>query len=257
MMLSPCLDFIFKNEHENFCDRIRAAAAMGFRAVEFHFWRNKPLEAVEKTLAETGVRLTSCLVEPRVTLVDPAAAAATLTAVRESLPIARRLDCPALVVASGPIVPGRSAAEQTDAMVDVLKSAARMAEDAGTTLLLEPVNTRVDHPGIFLDLTPDGFAVIEAVGSPRVRLLYDMYHSTCMGESPSEVLAGRMDLVGHVQIADAPGRGEPGSGSIDWHRYLAVLDDLGYRGDIGLEYRPTGDSAVSLRRTIESLGRGP
>jgi len=254
MLLSPCIEWIFKAEHENFCDRIRAASAAGFKAVEFHMWRNKPLDEVERALAETGVLLTSFLVEPRVMLTDPAADEATLAAVRESLPVAKRLKAQALVVASGPIMQGRERAAQHAAMVSVLKKAARLAEDAGVSLLLEPVNTRVDHPGVFLDLTPEGLDIIDEVGSPRLRLLYDMYHSTCMGEKPAEVLGDRMHLVAHVQVADAPGRNEPGSGAIDWPAYLGVLRTKGYKGAIGLEYRPTGDSLASLHRTRRSFG---
>ncbi len=256
MVLSPCIEWVFKAEHPDFCDRVRAAKAAGFDVVEFHMWRDKALADLERTLAETGVRVSSLLVEPRVCLTDPAAESATLTAVRESLPIARRLGSPALVVASGPVIAGRERSEQRDTMRNVLRKAARMVEDAGVTLLVEPVNTRVDHPGVFLDLTPDGLDLIEEVESPRVRLLYDMYHSTCMNEDPGDVLGTRMHLVGHVQVADAPGRHEPGSGAIDWKRYMGVLRDKGYAGVIGLEYRPSGDSLESLKRARACLGPG-
>ena len=254
MLLSPCIEWLFKAEHPDFCARIRAARAAGFEAVEFHMWRDKALSDIERTLAEANVALTSFLVEPRVTLTDPAADAATLTAVRDSLPIAQRLKSPALVLASGPTIAGRSRPEQHSAMVAVLKKCAPLAEDAGVTLLVEPVNTRVDHPGVFLDMTPEGLDMIEEVASPRVRLLYDMYHSTCMGEDPEAVLADRMHLVGHVQVADAPGRHEPGSGAIDWKRYLGVLQAKGYRGAIGMEYRPSGESLQSLQRARAALG---
>ena len=256
MILSPCIEWLYKAEHPDFCERIRAAKADGFTAVEFHMWRDKPLADVERALAETGIAVTSFLVEPRVTLTDAAAEEATLKAVSESLPVARRLATPALVVASGPAITGRSPAEQRAAMIGVLTKAARMAGDAGVTLLLEPVNTRVDHPGIFLDTTPEGLDVVEEVGSAHLRLLYDMYHSTCMGETPETVLGDRMQWVGHVQVADAPGRHEPGSGAIDWKRYMQVLESKGYRGAIGLEYRPTGDSGESLRLCRASLGQG-
>ena len=254
MLLSACIEWLFKAEHPDFPERIRAAGAAGFKAVEFHLWRDKTLSDIERTLAETNIALTSFLVEPRVTLTDPAADAATLAAVRDSLPIARRLKSPALVLASGPTIAGRSRPEQHSAMVSVLKKCAPLAEEAGVTLLVEPVNTRVDHPGVFLDLTPEGLDMIEEVASPRVRLLYDMYHSTCMGEDPEAVLADRMHLVGHVQVADAPGRHEPGSGAIDWKRYMGVLQAKGYRGAIGMEYRPCGDSLQSLQRARQALG---
>ena len=253
MLLSPCIEWVFKAEHPDFCERIRAASMAGFTAVEFHMWRDKPLSDIERTLAETGVALTGFLVEPRVTLTDPAADGATLSAVRESLEIARQLKAPALVLASGPTIADRSRPQQHDAMVAVLRQCARLAEDAAVTILVEPVNTRVDHPGVFLDLTPEGLDMIEEVDSPRVRLLYDMYHSTCMGEDPQGVLGDRIHLVGHVQVADAPGRHEPGSGAIDWKRYMRVLRTKGYQGAIGMEYRPSGGSLQSLQRARESL----
>lgn len=253
MMLSACIEWLFQVEHPDFCDRIRAAKAAGLGGVEFHMWRNKPLDEIERTLAETGLALTSLLVEPRVQLVDPGARDAVLTAVRESLPIAQRLKSPALVLASGPIVPGATRPAQHAAMVAVLRAAAPLAEDAGITLLLEPVNTMVDHPGVYLDRTPEGLDVIEEVGSPHIRLLYDMYHSTAMGESPEQVLGPRMQLVGHVQIADSPGRHEPGSGAIDWPHYLGVLRAKGYMGALGLEYRPSGPTLASLQLTRKSL----
>ncbi len=254
MILSPCIEWLYKAEHPDFCDRIRAAKADGFTAIEFHLWRDKSLADVERTLAETGIAVTSFIVEPRVTLTDPAAEEATLKAVRESLPVARRLAAPARGGAAGPAISGRSQAEQPTAMIGVLRKAARMAEDAGVSLLLEPVNTRVDHPGIFLDTTPEGLDLVEEVGSARLRLLYDVYHSTCMGETPETVLGERMHWVGHVQVADAPGRHEPGSGTIDWKRCMGILRAKGYRGAIGLEYRPSGDSGASLRLCRTSLG---
>jgi len=96
--------------------------------------------------------------------------------------------------------------------------------------------------------------IIEEVDRQGVKLLYDMYHSTAMGELPEEVLGDRIHLVGHVQVADSPGRREPGSGNIDWPQYMRILKAKGYAGAIGLEYRPTGDSLESIRLTYKSLG---
>ena len=256
MILSPCIEWIFAAEHPEFADRIRAASAAGLSAVEFHLWRAKPLDAVEKALDETGVQLTSLVVDPRVHLGNPAAREAILSAVRETFPVAKRLRCPAIVVASGPLMPGASLAEQHDTLVGHMKAVAPHAEDAGVTVLLEPVNTTVDHPGMYLDTTPKGLDAVEAVGSTRVRLLWDLYHSAAMGEDPAAVIGERMHLVAHVQAADHPGRNEPGSGGINWARAMAVLKAGGYQGAIGLEYRPTGDSLASVRLAQVSLGLG-
>ena len=87
----------------------------------------------------------------------------------------------------------------------------------------------------------------------KLRLLYDLYHSTVMGEDMEQVLSGRMHLVHHIQIADMPGRGEPGSGALDWPALLARLRRLGYAGGLGLEYKPTKPALESLAQSRAAL----
>ena len=124
-------------------------------------------------------------------------------------------------------------------------------EGSGITLVLEPVNIRVDHPGALLDRTAEAVYVARGVNSPAFGVLYDLYHSTVEGEDVAVELANAGSLIKYVQIADAPGRGEPGSGSIDWTARLADLQAGGYAGPIGLEFYPTIESAKSVRRIQE------
>ena len=137
---------------------------------------------------------------------------------------------------------------------DIAGMAAALAQAAGVTLLLEPLNDRVEHPGMFLVSTTLGLDIVEAVGSPNLRLLFDVYHSATMGEDLEAMLSGRMQLVGHVQVADQPGRNEPGTGSLDWPHVIATLRTLGYDGALGLEYRPTMAIDQSLALTRKTLG---
>ena len=243
---------LFKAEHVDVADRIRAAYAAGLDAVEFWSWRDKPLDAIERTLRDTGMALTGFLVDPRCRIVDPTTHAAFQDSVRESIAIAGRLGAQALIVVTGDEMTDRSRDAQHQAVVNALRGAAPMAEAAGVVLVLEPLNTIVNHPGYFLSSTEEGLGIVEEVGSPAVRLLYDLYHSVVMGEQPAQVLSHRGHLVGHVHIADAPGRHELGTGSIDWTGSLALLRREGYQGPIGLEYRPTGDTNASLA----AFGRG-
>ncbi|ASG20279.1 hydroxypyruvate isomerase family protein [Nitrospirillum viridazoti] len=254
MYLAACIEWLFAAEHPSFPDRIHAAKAAGLKAVEFHLWRDKPLDDVRRALDETGVQLASMVVEPRRSLVDPAQHEEFLAAVRDSLQAAQRTGARALVVASGFTRPEVSRQEQHEAAVGVLKRAAALAEQAGIPLVLEPLNTRVEHPGMFLDSTAEGLDMVEEVGSPNLRLLYDMYHSTVMEEDPAQVLAGRFHLVGHVQVADVPGRHQPGSGSVDWARYIGILRELGYTGAVGLEYKPQGPTLETLATARAALG---
>lgn len=254
MYLAACIEWLFAAEHPDFTDRIRAAKKAGLTAVEFHLWRDKPLAEIRRVLEETGVTLASFVVEPRRSIVDPAQHDEFLAAVRDSLVAAKQAGSPALVVASGFTRPGVPRQDHFDAAVTALSQAAALAEQAGILLLLEPLNDRVEHPGMYLVSTTEGLDLVEAVNSPNLRLLYDMYHSTVMGEDPAAVLAGRFHLVGHVQVADVPGRHQPGSGTIDWSRYVDILRGLGYQGAIGLEYKPTGPTLEGLEMARKSLG---
>jgi hydroxypyruvate isomerase len=152
-------------------------------------------------------------------------------------------------VVTGNVREGVSHAAQHDAIVGALRAAAPIATDGGVTLVLEPLNTALDHRGYFLSSTVEGLDIVEEVDSPAVRLLYDLYHSVMMDEQPAHVLAGRGHLVGHVHVADAPGRHEPGTGTIDFAAQLEAIRDAGYDGAIGLEFRPVAGTVAALDET--------
>lgn len=254
MYLSACIEWLFSKEYPDITQRIYAAGRHGFSHVEFHLWRDKPIAELAAALEETGVKLSSFVVEPRRSLVDPAQHDEFIQALQESLVTAQKLGSPPLVIASGFSRDGVSLAEQRQQMLLVLRKAATLAEAAGITLLLEPLNTRIDHPGMFLNSTPLGLDLVEEVGSPHLKLLFDVYHSSVMGEELIAVLSGRMHLVGHVQIAQAPGRDEPDAESCNWQAILQALHILGYRGAIGLEYKPSLSIAESLNKTTTATG---
>ncbi|RYE85231.1 MAG: hydroxypyruvate isomerase, partial [Hyphomicrobiales bacterium] len=162
-----------------------------------------------------------------------------MNGVSASLEVAKRLGTKIMIVTTGDEQPGMSRAEQHASIVRALKGAAKVVEGSGVTLALEPLNDRVDHAGYYLTSTEEGLDIIDEVARPEIRLLYDIYHSAVMGEEIEKVLDGRLDRVVHVHLADAPGRGEPGSGAMDWADRLEWLEKQGYDGLVGLEYRPT------------------
>lgn len=247
MTYSACLELLFKPETPLFAERLYLANDVGFTAVEFWGWRNKDLDVVERALGETGLSLIGFVAEPMLPLTDGSQHNAFLTGLRESIATARRLGAKCLIAQAGDDQLGTPRERQHDAIVDVLKRAVPMLEHDGIVLLLEPLNTRVDHPGYYLAHTPEGLDLIEEIGSPSVRLLYDVYHSVVMGEIPNKVLAGRVPLIGHVHLADAPGRHEPGSASMPWRAHLDWLHSRGYQGYVGLEYSPSMDTVSSLK----------
>lgn len=256
MKLSGCVESLFLREYADIPSRIRACATAGLDAVEFWLWRHADLDGIARALDETGLALSGFCAEPRLPIVDPATHAEWLAGVKSSLAVARRLGAPALIVLSGDELPGVARTAQHDAVVAALRAAAPMAEDAGVKLLLEPLNIARDHVGYYLHSTAEALDMVEAVASPALGLLYDIYHSAMMGERQAAVLAGRGHLVGHVHVADVNGRHEPGSGTIDWAARMRGLRAAGYAGAIGLEFWPTGGTLDALARTREVLAAG-
>ncbi|KZE11835.1 MULTISPECIES: sugar phosphate isomerase/epimerase family protein [Sphingomonas] len=249
--LSSCIEWQFA-EAGDLAARLRAVKDAGLDLAEFHLWRDKPIEAMAEALADTGMRLTSLCVDPRKSIVDPTERDAMVTAVRETIEATAILGKPNLIVASGFRVDGLSEEEHFANAVTALRAAADAAEEAGVMLLLEPLNTRL-FATMYLVSTKLGLDLVEAVNSPNLRLLYDVWHSAVMGEDMATVLAGRIHLVGHVQVADMPDRNEPGTGTLDWAEVMRTLRAVGYDGAIGLEYFPTIPMAQSLDQSRRML----
>jgi hydroxypyruvate isomerase len=254
MRLIACIEWLFKPEHEDLVDRIHAARDAGMAGVEFHLWRDKPLDPIERALDATGLTLRSFCIEPRRSLVDPDEHEQILAAVSDAIPVAQRFAGAKMILASGFTRAGVPANAQQAAAIDVLKRAAALAQATGTVLLLEPVNMMVNGAPMFVQGVERGLDIVEAVGNPALQLLCDVYHSAVSGENLAAALADRMHLVGHVQVADTPGRHEPGSGVIDWPQVMNVLREDGYQGELGLEYLPAGGTLESLVLTRRSLG---
>jgi hydroxypyruvate isomerase len=254
MKLIPCIEMLYKAEHPDLVQRMHAAKADGFDAVDIWLWRDKPLAAIAAASAATGVQVFSFGVDPRASLVNPAEHATVLSGVRDAVPVARQLNGAHMILASGFVMPGVAAAEMRANTVAVLREAARIAEDGGATLLLEPVHMVIGGNLMFVHTVRQGLDLVEEVGSPALRLLADVYHGAVTGETFEQAFADRIELVGHVQVADFEGRHEPGTGSLPWQGLVPLLQRRGYRGAIGLEYLPTLPIAQSLALTRRNLG---
>ncbi len=251
--LAPNIELLF-TEAGDYQDRVRAAAAAGFTAVEM--WgptgvdapaQPKDIPALKAALEETGTQLTAQLSEPRTQfMIPPWDHSEFFRRLDEGVEIAHALGTPRIVVGSGTGFGGWKRQVQLDKLIEIYQKAIAQIEGSGITLVLEPVNVRVDHPGSLLDRTAEGVYVARGVDSPFFGVLYDIYHSAVEGEDMAAELAAAGDIVKYVQLADAPGRGEPGTGDLDWPDRLRILRGAGYDGPIGLEYYPTTESAASV-----------
>jgi hydroxypyruvate isomerase len=235
-----------------FVERFGRAAAAGFRAVEFLFAHNVDQAAVARELERHRLHLV--LFDPeagdfpagdRGYLCDPARRDHLLRTVEDAIATARRLGCRRLNVLAGNRVDGVPDAEMRRTMVENLRQAAPLARAAGITLLIEALNTW-ESPRYFLDRSRLGLEIVREVGEPNVRFQYDCYHMQRMEGQLIETLTGSVEWIGHVQVADVPGRHEPGTGEINYPSVLGALEAAGYGGYVGLEYRPSGKTEDSL-----------
>ncbi len=251
---SACIEMLFVAESDDFVQRIHLAKAAGFALVEFWLWSNKDLDAVERALAETGVGLAGIVAEPFAELTREGDHDRFLAGLERSRGVALRLGAPLLICQSGPLLAGLDRARQHDALTLAMSRSAEVLAGSGVKLALEPLNDRVDHPGYYLTSTAEALDIVAAVNRPEIGITYDLYHSMVMGEDPETVIAGRIDRVVHVHIADHPGRNQPGSGTLPLREKLEWLRAEGYGGTVGLEFRPTGTTAEALAQMRGSLG---
>jgi hydroxypyruvate isomerase len=232
-------------------DRFRAAAEAGFRRVEILFVHPLDPARVEALLREH--RLELVLFDPaagdwgggeRGLLSVPGREAEFLSTVREAVAAAKRFGTRRLNALVG-IPKGASPDAAQRTAVANLRSAVPLVESIGATLLVEAINS-IDMPGYFADTVDKAAALVREVSSPAVRLQLDQYHAGMMGTDPVAALRKYAALVAHAQIADVPGRNQPGTGKQPIAQFLEELDRMGYEGSVGLEYKPKGSMDEAL-----------
>lgn len=226
--------------------RFQAARAAGFDFVETQYPAGTEAARLRRILSEAGVELVM-VNQPRGT--DPRGLLGlTVTQVqslRKALALADALGTRRVHLRPGfALARGDDESAHSVALAN-LAAAAAEAAPSGVTLLLEPIN-RKDHPGAYPSTTPQAVALLLAITAPNLALQIDTYHMAMSGEDGFAVLRDNLPLIGHVQVADHPGRHEPGTGTLELGRFLRELDAVGYTGFVGLEYQPSADTDASL-----------
>lgn len=222
-----------------FLQRIEQAAALGFPAIEFWPWQNKDIKAVANLCQKLKIEVaqfTGWGFTPG--LNDPKNHNQFVETIEAGCKVAQQLNCRMMCVVGGNDIQGVSQQQMHENIIAGLRKAAPIVEKNNITLILEPMNIRVDHKGHCLYGSEPTVRIIKAVGSRHVKMLADLYHL----QITEGDLCGRMrdyfDAAGYYQLADHPGRNEPGTGEIHYPRVLRQLHELGYRGYVGLECRP-------------------
>ena len=235
-----------------FLDRFERAARAGFQAVEFLFPYAFAAEEIRRRLDahqlqlvlhnlpagdwDAGERGIACL---------PDRVEEFRAGVATAITYAKALGVTQLNCLAGKAPAGADPALLQHTLVDNLRFAAAALREAGIKLLLEPINT-VDIPGFFVNRTAQALAIIDAVGADNLFLQYDLYHAQRMEGELAATLEKHLPRIAHVQLADNPGRHEPGTGEINYPFLFAHLDRIGYRGWIGCEYKPATTTEAGL-----------
>jgi hydroxypyruvate isomerase len=247
---SAHLSMLF-TEHPSL-ERPAAAAAAGFERVESWWPPADDLDAWVDAVHAAGVAV-SCL---NADCGDIAAGERgfcnlaerdddTLTAVRAALALAARIDCPNINVLPGLFVDHRTRESQLDHAVEVYRECGGLAGASGRTIVVEPINA-LDVPEYVLSTPAAVAAFLTRVDRPNVRMLFDAYHCARGGGDPVRDVGRFGDVIGHVQYADSPGRGAPGTGEVAIDAFVTALSATGYDGAIGLEYNPDGPTEPTL-----------
>lgn len=222
-----------------FLDRVRKVAEYGFPAFEMWPYENKDLDALVKLKNELGIELaqfTAWGFTPGMN--NPKHEDKVIEKIEESCKVAHQLDCKKMTVVAGNLQKGMTQEQMLAQVTKTLRRAAPILEKNKVMAILEPMNGRVDHPGHCLYGSPDAVKICRDVDSEFVKINWDLYHM----QITEGDLCGRMrdgiDQIGYLQLADHPGRNEPGTGEIHYNRVLKEALDLGYNGYVGLECRP-------------------
>jgi hydroxypyruvate isomerase len=232
-----------------FVERVETIAGLGYE-VEIWDWTAKDIDA----LGATGAVFSSMTGYIDGNLTEPDGIQRLLATAEESAAVAHRLSCPRLNLhGTGldsrglPVDPVEAVTPQMwDAATETLRKVADLGRREGVVFTLENLNTEVDHPGTPFARAADTRALVAAVDSPGLRMNLDLYHAQIGEGNLIELLRSSLPWVGEIQIADVPGRCEPGTGEIRYVAIAQALDDLGYTGVVGLEAWASGDSSAAL-----------
>ncbi|MBE6897215.1 MAG: glyoxylate-induced protein [Ruminococcaceae bacterium] len=235
-----------------FTDALRRIKELGFDAAETYGWKNLDLDAVRNTCEETGVELISmCTSEFRMT--DAAYRQAWLDGLKESCAAANRVGAKRLITQVGQDT-GEDRRIQHENIVETLKLARPILEESGVTIMLEPLNTLVDHKGYYLWSAVEGFDIVKEVDCQFVKIVYDIYHQQVSEGNIIPNIVNNLDLIAHLHSAGHPGRHELQFGESDYKVIFSAVDKAGYTGCCGLEYGPLLPPEESLIKAKEIYG---
>lgn len=254
MRYSVCIDMLFPNV--DFSKRFELAKMCDVQAIEFWKWSNKNIDEIYEKVKKEGLGVSVFNIDSSSPKLSEELSRGILNAnkeneliysLRESCKIYRKLEASAMIVLIGekldlPYI------QQINNIMQSLKVAAEFAEKENITLVVEPLND-IDRKNYFLPRAREVIDIIREINSPNIKLLLDLYHEQLMAGNLISTISKNIDVIGHIHIADVPGRHEPGSGEINYRNILETLKKLNYENYVGFEFKST----LMTYKTIDNI----
>lgn len=241
-----------------FLERFQAAKDDGFDYVEFWSWTDKDLDAVKAAAEAAGIGIAGFNGDAELSLIDPAQKADYLAFLRKSVEAAKKVGAKSVTIHSNGLGEGGLVINAYEHLSDTVKlctmfgtllECAKIAEESGIQMNLEPLNITTNHVGNYLATTRMAAEMTRLIGSPKLKVLYDVYHMQLNEGSLCDNIRAYGDQFGHIHVADAPGRHEPGTGEINYTNVFACLEETGYTGLVGFELIPE----TTTKQAVEAI----
>ncbi len=245
MKVSICVDALYFGK--DIYKGLEEIKECGYDNFEIWCWWDKDIDRLIEVKKQLGMTLTACCTK-FVSLVDPSQRDEYKKGLEASIKVAKKLECKQLISQVGNDT-GKSREEQHRALVEGLKECVQMLEENDITLVVEPLNTRVDHEGYYLWSSDEAFQIIDEVGSPNVKVLYDIYHQQIMEGDLLRRIIPNISKIGHFHAAGNPGRNELYYGELEYKRIFEEIGKTAFDGYIGYEYFAKDPVAEGLRKT--------
>lgn len=249
MKYSVCIDAVFMNKGP-FAQAMETVKDAGYKAIEFWSWWDKDLEEIKRIKEDLDLEVaTFCtkFINPG----DKELQNDYLEGLKQSIEAAKKLECSTLIAQAGwefeSFHKEITRKEHRKIFLDTMQRAAKLAEKEEMTLVIEPLNLLVDHPGYHLSTSEDSFEVIDKIGSKNVKILFDIYHQQITEGNLIRNITENIDKIGHFHAAGNPGRNEITRGEIHYRHIFEEIKKLGYERYIGLEYMTDQEPLQGLK----------
>ena len=245
-------------------ERMEIASKAGIQSVELvaeHIkWTDAEIAEKKKLARSMRLGMDTIIATPDwknrpVSMVDPAQRDNFLKDVQAAIVFAQKLEIPQIILMSGDAIPGKTYQEQWASLVEGTKRAADLAAKAKLTLIVEPLNNKVNHKGFFLATCVEGLKLMKEVDNPHVKLLFDIYHEQVQIGNVTRTAVEAAPHTAVYHVADNPGRNDPGTGELSYPNIYSAIAKTGYSGYICMEYLPLAEPVASLKKSVDEMRR--